>query len=1037
MAALGLLLGPPVGARTQEGVLWRIGAADDSWRELAGAGSLAAAAALCAEGVAFRPGGDNPASGWPWIHPGPADAWAGSRQHPLRIVFALDAAPQGLGSLRLDLVSTHGWVAPTLRVEVNGVGGEFALPPGTGDGALQDPAQGRERVLAVPFDAGLLRAGENEIQLAVVSGSWLLYDALELVVDARPEAAAEAFAAGLELRPMPFLRGSAEGLQREVDVTVRGLGRGGAARVTLEAGGAVQAAEVPLPGLGPRRFTLTLPEASSPRPLRCGVVHGPLRATAEATLAPACRLTFWLEASVHTDIGYTDLQDRVAELHVANLDQALELCRQDPEFIWNLESSWALDRWLERHGGEPARVRELEDLVRAGRVVVHAFYGNMLTGLCSAEELERALDFARRFGERCGVPVRCAVLTDVPSHVWTVPSVLAAAGVRYLIVGGNPDRGPFLEHGGLGVPSPCWWEGPDGQRVLVWWAESYAYAHQSGLTAPAQQRRDAVAQFIAARVEGAGYPHDDYLLHGCGWDNGRLDPELLATVHRWNETYAWPRIRWSSGADFLEEMERRHGERLPVARGCGGSYWEDGAAAGARATALNRANHERAAAVERLWGALEALGAGPRPAARLSSAWRDILLYDEHTFGAWQSVSDPAHEQTARQWEVKEGFAAAAARELEALERDGMELLASRLQAQGPGVLLFNPSPWPRGGPLELSVPPGTEVADPAAGEALPAQGGLVSAPAVEPGGARVLALRSGGAAPPASAREADRWVRFDGEVLENRWYRLRFDLRRGALAELRDREEERELLDPRAPHGGGEYVYVSGGDGTRAVYSWSAQEPDFVVHRPEGAGIALVEQGPLAAAVEARSRAVHTPSIRAVYRLYRDRKRLDVTFRITKDLVHAKEAAYLAFPFQAERPRFRYEVGGAVVDPAQDLLPGACRDWFAVQRWVRVEDGDFAVVLAPVDSPLVSLCGRNAGKWLRELPLDNGHIYAYVLNNYWHTNYPAGQGGEFTFRFALTSGRRLDDGASARFGAEACVPLLAWILAPGAESGD
>jgi alpha-mannosidase len=47
-------------------------------------------------------------------------------------------------------------------------------------------------------------------------------------------------------------------------------------------------------------------------------------------------------------------------------------------------------------------------------------------------------------------------------------------------------------------------------------------------------------------------------------------------------------------------------------------------------------------------------------------------------------------------------------------------------------------------------------------------------------------------------------------------------------------------------------------------------------------------------------------------------------------------------------------------------------------------------------------------------------------MNNYWHTNYKAGQGGDFLFRFALTSRAKGDAVASARFGADAASPLVA-----------
>ena len=44
-------------------------------------------------------------------------------------------------------------------------------------------------------------------------------------------------------------------------------------------------------------------------------------------------------------------------------------------------------------------------------------------------------------------------------------------------------------------------------------------------------------------------------------------------------------------------------------------------------------------------------------------------------------------------------------------------------------------------------------------------------------------------------------------------------------------------------------------------------------------------------------------------------------------------------------------------------------------------------------------------------------------MNNYWHTNYRAGQGGDFTFRYALTSAASLDGGALTRLGMDEMRP--------------
>ena len=53
------------------------------------------------------------------------------------------------------------------------------------------------------------------------------------------------------------------------------------------------------------------------------------------------------------------------------------------------------------------------------------------------------------------------------------------------------------------------------------------------------------------------------------------------------------------------------------------------------------------------------------------------------------------------------------------------------------------------------------------------------------------------------------------------------------------------------------------------------------------------------------------------------------------------------------------------------------------------------AITWATPDAPLCCFQDINRGKWQTKLDFTNGHLYAYVMNNYWFTNYLAGQGGE------------------------------------------
>jgi hypothetical protein len=168
------------------------------------------------------------------------------------------------------------------------------------------------------------------------------------------------------------------------------------------------------------------------------------------------------------------------------------------------------------------------------------------------------------------------------------------------------------------------------------------------------------------------------------------------------------------------------------------------------------------------------------------------------------------------------------------------------------------------------------------------------------------------------------------------------------------------------------------------------------------------------------------TPKLTCEITVWEDVKRIDFVNRLTKTLTYDKEGVYFAFPFAASKPVLRYEEPAAIVRPDKDFLPGACRDWLTVQHFVELEASDAAICWSTPDAPLVCFQDINRGTWRADYAADNGHLYAYVMNNYWFTNYLAGQGGDFTFRFAITSRPKADNVESARFGWGVASPLLA-----------
>jgi hypothetical protein len=121
-------------------------------------------------------------------------------------------------------------------------------------------------------------------------------------------------------------------------------------------------------------------------------------------------------------------------------------------------------------------------------------------------------------------------------------------------------------------------------------------------------------------------------------------------------------------------------------------------------------------------------------------------------------------------------------------------------------------------------------------------------------------------------------------------------------------------------------------------------------------------------------------------------------------------------------------------VNPAKDELPGGSREWYVARHWAAVAGNSAAVTVVPVDAPLVAFGDIVRGNWPAEFKPKSSTIFSWLMNNYWGTNFPAWQGGDYTFRYMLTSRATFDPAASARFGSEAMTPLEATQVpqAPG-----
>lgn len=979
--------------------LWTIGTADGDDREFASAPSRYVD---FARDPVFFIGHSNPRTDWPYVLPGPSDDWAGGKSHTASIEFGINSAPTQPCNLHLALVDAQNTQPPTLSIKVNGK--QFLRQPerGNGDASVEgNPEAGRHQTLDIAIPRQDLLAGVNEISVTTLRGSWILWDAISLD-------APGATLADIELTRItnvdspPVLVRRAGALTQLISVTVVHAGapvnaiiRVGRQTVNATLADGVQTVEIPVPPVSAEQHEI----------VRVADERGAELATLPVVISPVRKWVVYLLPHSHVDIGYTAFQADVLNKQFSNLETAIDLARKTADyppaarFKWNAEVLWAVDAYLKQ--APPDKRAALIDAVHRGWLELDGLYCNELTGLCGPEELLHLVEPSTRIAAMTGVPIRSAMISDVPGYTWGMVPALAEAGVRYFSQGPNGgDRiGPTIQAWG---DKPFWWISPSGDRKVLFWMAGTGYSWFSGQTLA--QKGEAPMLRYLQQLEARDYPYDmvqvRYTTNG---DNGAPDPTLSDTVKEWNERHEYPKMVIATTTEMFRAFEARYGKSIPRVRGDFTPYWEDGAASTARETAMNRAAADRLTQAETLWTMRNAR-AFPRSA--VDEAWRNVVLYDEHTWGAWNSISDPDSDFVKRQWAVKQKYAVDA-------DRQSKTLLAGALprsvQPQPDFVDVFNTNSWDR---TDLAIVPanlsrGGDRVVGADGWPVPSQrlssGELAfiakNVPAFGASRFRIVAGKAipGKALPSATGLST-------GQIA------LSVSPADGAITELRCNGSNFAKHLNR-------YAYVAGRDPKAAATNGKPT-------------IRVKERGSLVASVEITSSAPGANSLVREVRVVDGVRQVEITDTLDKQAIRTKESVHFGFEFNVPKGQIRLDTPWAMVRPEIDQIAGACKNWFTVQHWVDVSNGSAGVTLATPDAPLVEIGGITA-----ELPAiahvaPTQTLYSYVMNNYWHTNYKADQSGLTIFRYVLQPHGKFDAAAAARFSADVARPL---IVAPAA----
>lgn len=756
----------------------------------------------------------------------------------------------------------------------------------------------------------------------------------------------------------------------------------------------------------------------------------------------------------HTDVGFTDSPSVCRELYRRYLDLAIDAVLESrdrpPEgrFFWTAEATMPVRDWWDQ--STAPRRNEFLAAVRTGQLEVAALPFNN-TPFLDAHQWQAALHWLPDEVWNAVQPT-VAVQNDVNGLPRAAAKALLDRGIRRLFTGINEDSGgvPFPR------PSAFWWKQPDGRRLFVWLNTGYGSGFD--LFEPAEWRRGPVpaaadtryrpprpGEILDAseravrrahrqcverlrRIEAQGYRHSLLTISITSqwrFDNDPPFPPMADFVATWTRLGLEPRLRMATVGAAMRRLEEMVGPTAPEYSGEWTDWWANGTASAPRAVAASRwAKRHLAAARSPLWGA-DTEGAWAKAMVPL---YRDLCLFDEHTWGSSLSVALPYSLDTQAQFTEKSVLAFRPMAQAE-------WLLAQRARARlanaGGGVWVGNPTPGPFSGWVRL---PATALRVPAkAVTEIPGGIGtpLLFEPGIQPWGRPAtpndLSPEDLSATFPDQApdRRAKFWV---DHIPPHSQRHFRWTTDPGS--------------DP-APDAAAGPEIGANAQGWPTSAQWPGMPRplflagfgDFVAVHVEGfaprhlladirgkSGEArsqlrakiLAEIPPTRWHATTTTETAHTRVFHQrfdhprlvwgtrIVELWKREPRARLTLRVNRATSAAPEIFYLDFPLPTESTLPRLDNGGLPFTPFTDQLPGSCRDYFAIDGSADYSTPHGRWLWASRDAPLITFGASPTLARRSDPPADAHRLRAMIFDNFWYTNFVADEHGILEFQFDL-----------------------------------
>lgn len=765
--------------------------------------------------------------------------------------------------------------------------------------------------------------------------------------------------------------------------------------------------------------------------------------------------TIYIVHHSHTDIGYTDLQERVIHNQVCNIRKAIRIIKEgieyqtkEKEFKWNCETLYCVERFLELAGEQEQE--DFFDLVRRGSIGISASYLNF-NDLVDCEALQRKTKQMVCLFREHSIEIDSAMTADINGMSMGARDVLIENGVKFLFTNIHTHHGMFPLHRNQ---EPYFWKSESGKRLLVWSGDHYNLGNKLGIIPtknrnlmiknsgenkllpdnPANQLYENIQRMIEM-YQDTGYAYDFYIaaLSGLHSDNAPPNPVALDIISRFHKKFGDEvKIEMVTLSQLYQKIKDQVVD-APAYTGDLNDWWADGIGSTPYAVKHYKEGQRLGKVADRLENIT---GIYEKDLLKISDD--NLMLYAEHTWGDSATITEP-YTTMAMNQDIRKTSYASKVHETNSTRKNlQLELLGDvREYFETKGMIkAINLGELEGNRVVEFYIESFWNSVEEMHIEDCDTKEQIVAQLSPHPRGILVSFIAYFQAGQTKTFRFAEQvhgdetdnnhrsvagidYVRdiispYDSQTcylpyqLENEWFRIRYKVGEGVISFYNKKEQVEMLKD------GYEKFFTPIYEKT-PIFHDAFRERTALGRNIRGINakrdqaklknVVVLGDGPVFTKVELVYQLEGTKHSSVIIEFFKEIPRIEFTYRIAKSLSEDIESIYLPLSLELGDVCQYIKKGGQWMRPGIDQIPGTCMEFYVSDSGMVYQGESGSIVINTLDTPLL-YCGdmcHHAIKLCDGSTEDNNRpVYSWIMNNVWETNFKLDLSGYGEFRYSM-----------------------------------